>query len=52
MLQPYITPPPPFLPDLSLPDYFFFPKLKMKLKGLYFAKVAEIQVDVTDELTS
>ena len=24
---------PPYSPDLSLPDYFLFPKLKMKLKG-------------------
>jgi hypothetical protein len=41
---------PPYFPDLSMPDYFLFPKLKMKLKGLYFAKVAEIQEAVTDEL--
>jgi hypothetical protein len=27
-----------------------FPKLKMKLKGLHFADVAEIQEVVTDEL--
>ena len=25
---------PPYSPDLSLPGYFLFPKLKMKLKGL------------------
>jgi hypothetical protein len=37
-------------PDLSLPDYFLFPKLKMKLKGLHFVDVAEIQDAVTDEL--
>jgi histone-lysine N-methyltransferase SETMAR len=37
-------------PDLSPPDYFLFPKLKMKLKGLHFADVAEIQEAVTDEL--
>jgi hypothetical protein len=30
-------------PDLSPPDYFLFPKLKKKLKGLHFADVAEIQ---------
>jgi hypothetical protein len=36
--------------DLSPPDYFLFPKLKMKLKGLNFADVAEIQEAVTDEL--
>ena len=33
-----------------MPDYFLFPKLKMKLKGLHFADVAEIQEAVTDEL--
>jgi histone-lysine N-methyltransferase SETMAR len=41
---------PPCSPDLSPPDYFLFPKLKMKLKGLRFARVAEIQEAVTDEL--
>jgi histone-lysine N-methyltransferase SETMAR len=47
MLQPFIT---PYSPDLSPPDYFLFPKLKMKLKGLHFTDVAEIQEAVTDEL--
>jgi hypothetical protein len=37
-------------PDLSPPDYFLFPHLKMKLKGLHFPDVAEIQEAVTDEL--
>jgi histone-lysine N-methyltransferase SETMAR len=41
---------PPYSPDLSPPDYFLFPKLKMKSKGLHFADVAEIQESVTDEL--
>jgi len=41
---------PLYSPDLSLPDYFLFPKLKMKLKGFHFADVAEIQEAVTDEL--
>jgi hypothetical protein len=41
---------PPKSPDLSPPDYFMSPKLKMKLKGLHFADVAEIQEAVTDEL--
>jgi len=40
---------PPYSPDLSPPDYILFPKLKMKLKGLHFADVAEIQEAVTDE---
>jgi hypothetical protein len=48
MLQPFITA--PYSPYLSLPDYFLFPKLKMKLKGLHFVDVAEIQEAITDEL--
>jgi hypothetical protein len=40
----------PVLSRLSQPDYFLFPKLKMKLKGTQFANVAEIQKAVTDEL--
>jgi transposase len=35
---------------LYSPDYFLFPKLKMKLKRLYFVYVAEIQAAVTYEL--
>jgi len=52
MLQPFINPPPPlrYSRDLSPPEYFLFPKLKIKLKGLHFADVAEIQEAVTDEL--
>jgi histone-lysine N-methyltransferase SETMAR len=41
---------PPYSPYLSPPDHFLCPKLKIKLKGLNFADVAEIQVAVTDEL--
>jgi hypothetical protein len=41
---------PSYSPDLSPPDYFPFPKLKMKLKGLHFEDVAEIQETVTNEL--
>ena len=40
MLTPYQ---PQYYADLSPPDYFLFPKLKMKLKELHFAGVAEIQ---------
>ena len=47
MLQPFIT---PYSPDLTPPDYFLFPKLKMKLKGLHLADVAEIQEAVSNEL--
>jgi hypothetical protein len=34
---------PPYSPDLSPPDYFLFPKLKINLKGLHFADVTQIQ---------
>jgi hypothetical protein len=44
-----LYPPTPYSPDLSPSDYFLF-KLKMKLKGLHFVDVAEIQAAVTDEL--
>jgi hypothetical protein len=40
----------PDSPDLSLPDYFLFPELKISLKGLMFADVAEFKEDVEDEL--
>jgi hypothetical protein len=39
----------PYSPDLSPPDHFLFPKLKMKLKRLHFAHVTEIQEAVIDE---
>jgi hypothetical protein len=42
--------PPRYSPDLSPPDYFLVPKLKMKLKGHHFADVGDIQETVTDEL--
>ena len=41
---------PLYSPDLCPPVYILFPKLKMKLKGLHFADVAEIQEAVTDKL--
>jgi hypothetical protein len=41
---------PSYCPDLSPPDCFLFPKLKLKCKGLHFADVAEIQGAVADEL--
>jgi hypothetical protein len=41
---------PPYCPDLSLPEYFLFSKLKMKLNGLQFRDSAEIQEVITDEL--
>jgi len=48
MLQPFSHP--PYSPDLSLLDYFLFPKLKKQLKELNFADVDEIQEAVSDEL--
>ena len=42
--------PPLYSPDLSPSDYFLFLKWKMRLKGLNFASVADIQEAVTDEL--
>jgi hypothetical protein len=41
---------PPYSSDLSPPNYFLFPKLKIKLKELHCADVAEIQEALTDEL--
>jgi hypothetical protein len=38
---------PMYCTDLSPPYYFLFSKLKMKLKGLHFADVAEFQEAVT-----
>jgi hypothetical protein len=35
-------------PPYSPPEYFLFPQLKMKLKGLQFADVAEIQEAVIE----
>jgi len=46
MLQPFLILRTP--PDLSPPGYYRFPKLKMKLKGLLFADVVEIQEAVPD----
>jgi hypothetical protein len=45
MLQSFIT---PRSPDLSPPDCFLFPKLKMKLTRLHFADVVEIQETATE----
>jgi hypothetical protein len=43
-------PPRPYLPDLSPPDYFLFPKVKLQLKVARFDKIEEIQKTVTDQL--
>jgi hypothetical protein len=48
MLQPFI--PPSVLSRFISARLFSVPKLKMKLIGLHFADVVEIQAVVTDEL--
>jgi histone-lysine N-methyltransferase SETMAR len=42
--------PPPYSPDLSPPDYFLFPKVKLQLKGARFDTIEEIQRAVTEQL--
>ncbi len=37
-------------PDLSPPDYFAFPRLKMELKGDLYATISDIQASVTMKL--
>jgi hypothetical protein len=34
---------PPFSPDFAPCDFFLFPKMKLKLKGLPFDTIEEIQ---------
>ena len=41
---------PPYSPDLSPPDYFLFPKVKLQLKGARFDTIEEIQKAVTNQL--
>ncbi len=39
-----------YSPDLSPPDYFAFPKLKMELKGDQYATICDIQTSVPTKL--
>lgn len=41
---------PPYSPDLSPPDYFLFPKLKIDLKGNHYGSISDIQKAVTSRL--
>ncbi len=41
---------PPYLPDLSPPDYFTFPKLKLELKGDHYVSIEDIHKCVTAKL--
>ncbi|GFT95802.1 putative transposase [Trichonephila clavipes] len=45
-----VAPQPPYSPDLSPCDFFFFPKLKNHLKGHHFGTLENIQTAVTDQL--
>ncbi|PNF21909.1 hypothetical protein B7P43_G03600 [Cryptotermes secundus] len=40
-----VVPHPPYSPDLAPCDFFLFPKMKIKLKGLRFDTAEEIQVN-------
>ncbi len=39
-----------YSPDFSPPNYFAFPKLKMELKGDWYATISNIQTSVTTKL--
>ncbi len=41
---------PPYSPDLSPPNYFAFPKLKIELKGDGYATISDIQTSVMTKL--
>ena len=43
---------PPYSPNMAATNYFFFPKLKLKLKGNLYDNVKQIQSNVTIELKS
>jgi hypothetical protein len=40
-----VIPHPPYSPDLAPCDFFFFPKMKLKLKGRRFDTIEEIQAE-------
>jgi hypothetical protein len=40
-----VIPHTPYSPDLSLCYFFLFPKMKLKLKGLRFDIIKEIQIE-------
>jgi len=45
-----VVPQPSYSPDLSLCDFFLFPRLKNHLKGRHFGTLGKIQKSVTDKL--
>jgi hypothetical protein len=47
-----LVPEPPYSPDLSLEDFFFFTRLKSVFKGQRFEFVEEIKENLLAELNS
>jgi transposase len=45
----YTIPQPPYSPDLSPPDFFLLPKLKIALKGRRFQTVEDIITNATND---
>ncbi|UYV74723.1 ABCA3 [Cordylochernes scorpioides] len=45
-----VLPHPPYSPDIAPCDFFFFPKLKMMLKGRHFSSSSEVIENATVEL--
>ncbi|UYV70735.1 hypothetical protein LAZ67_8000406 [Cordylochernes scorpioides] len=45
-----VLPHPPYSPDIAPCDFFFFPKLKMTLKGRRFSSSSEVIENATVEL--
>jgi len=41
----WLIPHPPYSPDLASCDFFLFPKMKLKLKGLWLGTIEEIQAE-------
>jgi transposase len=42
-----VLPHPPYNPDMSSPDFDFFPKLKKQLRGKRFRSIEEVSNEVT-----
>jgi len=42
-----VLPHPPYSPDMSLPDFDLFPKLKINTRGVRFSTLEDVSVSVT-----
>ena len=42
-----VLPHPPYSPDMSLPDFDLFPKLKINLRGVSFSTLEDLSASVT-----